>query len=100
MSISTHFTTFPDLGTTLFRIFRRFYIYFYFSNFLRKTEISLSDSKYDLNDPQNDSGDLIYGQNDIQTNALLTDQLTDGPTEWQSHCLRLKTRCGGMKQEY
>ena len=47
--------------------------------------MSLSDSRYDLNDPWNDSGDPKYGQNDIQMNALPTNKQTDQPTNRQTN---------------
>ena len=72
-SISTNFTAFPELGLPFIERFDSFLFFLE-----RLQEISLSDSKYDLNDSQNDSGDLIYGQNDIQTKALPTDKPTDG----------------------
>ena len=69
----------------------------------RLHEIGLSDIKYDLNDLQNNSGDLDHGQDGILTNALLTDWQTNRPTDQQSGIksrrTRLKIWCVGLKHE-
>ena len=55
---------YPFMSVFIFSFFLSFLIFlewFY--------EISFYDSGYDLNDPNNDSGDLNYSQNDILMNA-------------------------------